>query len=285
MVERIHHSNEMYPEVQMLKILGKELYKSGLLLVGGSIWCAYRGLSINDIDIMSMTGVILLKHEQEQILKGAISVIDGSTPSSIAFPYHRSPFANNFLVNIGGKGYKVQFITPSEGIVKTPQEIINSFDITNCGLYISEKGLIHSFYEEYDTHGRIMNNTLSIGKVSDAAHTILRLNKYTSRGAHYDSSAITELMTIHQALSMYKLINQIEEDFEEGAYETLVTGGKTFTVSDAHRYLRENAKMVIEAISEYNNTEEDPWLNTWESPVSPHRTIIPTPIAASRTTF
>lgn len=260
MIQKVRHKELLNTEVRMLQMLGKELYSYGLLLTGGSIWCAYRGIPINDIDIVSMSGEILAPKTQMDILGKCIRSInqDALVYSSNVFS---SKFAMNFTIKIDNKTYKVQFINPLDVGAKnrTPLEIVQEYDISNCMLYIDHNGRIQSNVNSGFTHNVITSRNLALGKVGNVANTLSRLNKYKDRGATYNNEVIQQLGVIKEALCLWNIIfGRTQEDVckDDAGYETLSMDSKKFTYTEAYSFVQQ-ARSVLQKVLTDNLSQQD----------------------------
>ena len=249
MINKVHHKNGINPELVFLQRLGKELYKHGYFIAGGSIWCAYRGLPINDIDVFSLGALTKTPMELSNILEEAVKGIKCS------YMVHRgvlTKYTSTISCSIDNITRKVQFVNPSKGRVGSPEDVISNFDLMNCACYISETGEIrlHSRYNRWPStlHNVLTSNLFVLGKVASVSHTLKRVMKYVDRGMSLGTLAHTELLTIQKALFLEQLLN---EDFKEylDEYDGVTDEYAGFTFTEAQEYLRNNVQDYVRPIA------------------------------------
>lgn len=220
MIFKVHHHSELLPDMQLVKLLGSSLYKKGYIIAGGSIWCAFRNIPLNDIDIFST-------------IKGQPCTIDVLTQSLREVGYTNvvyeptpevSKYATNYKVTINGITYKVQFINAEGKATGTPSDIIRNFDIENIALYINQRGNVASSgyaaaprrskvpVDEWLGNIRLTNKELSIGYVTNTHFTMDRVLKYQTRGLTVGISTIYKyLSTIETAKKSHMILKSMFE--------------------------------------------------------------------------
>ena len=254
MITKVKDKSYLHPELVMLKILGKELYKEGFFIAGGSIWCAFRGLPINDIDIFSMY------QRSDFSLSFAKDILEKAVKSSgFTFKDHRgktSKFAINFEVEIDGVPYKVQFITPKGKAQGDPEFVVGNFDISNVATYIDAQGNVRCMnddryitskrdeYNAYAFHSRY----ISLGRVQSTFNLWDRIQKYSKRGLELPTEAFQDIAQIEKALFLKGLVDGTYTAPIDG-YEAMALEDVGFTVYEASRYLRDNAQDISDILS------------------------------------
>lgn len=261
MINKIKNKRLLSSELNMLRMLGKELYKEGYFITGGSIWCAYRGLPINDIDIFSIvprTNVTLIN------LKDLLEKV--ATKAGLSFKDKKgklSKFAVNFEVEIAGMPYKIQFITPIGKAQGQPEDVVCNFDIYNVALWIDEKGNIRKLHDsryreairdEYIGYD-IQSNNLVIGRVQSTLNLWERIKKYASRGMNINAINFQDITIIDRAIFLKELMTGNYTEPVEG-YEAMTLDDIGFTPSEASRFLRDNAHDVNDLLSISAETEK-----------------------------
>ena len=252
MINKVHHRNGLNPELVFLQRLGKELYKHGYFIAGGSIWCAYRGLPINDIDVFSLGTLTKTPMELSKILEESVK---GIKCSYVGRSNALTKFTSTIKCSIDDIPRKVQFVNPSKDRAGSPEDVISNFDLVNCACYISETGEIrlHSRYNRWPStlHIVLASNVFVLGKVTSVSHTLKRVMKYVDRGMSLGTLAHTELLTIQKALFLEQLLS---EDFNEylDAYDGVTEDSKGFTFTEAQEYLRNNVQDYVRPIATHN---------------------------------
>lgn len=252
MINKVHHKNGLNPELVFLQRLGKELYKHGYFIAGGSIWCAYRGLPINDIDVFSLGTLTKTPMELSNILEESVKAIKCS------YVDHRgvlTKYTSTISCSIDNIPRKVQFVNPSKDRAGSPEDVIRNFDLVNCACYISETGEIRipSRYNRGPStlHIVLTSNVFVLGKVTSVSHTLKRIMKYVGRGVELSTLPHTELLTIQKALFLEQLLN---EDFKEylDEYDGVTDEYAGFTFTEAQEYLRNNVQDYVRPIATHN---------------------------------
>lgn len=223
MIFKVINHRELLPDMQLVRHLGRALYARGFIIAGGSIWCAFRNIPLNDIDIFStikgkqcnMDTLIECLHEA-----GYKDLVYENAPVV-------STYAINYEVIINGITYKIQFINPEGKATGTPSDIVRGFDIQNVALYINERGNVASTgydalprgikmpIDEYIGSKKLTYNTLLLGYVSNPYLTTSRVIKYKDRGLEVDHNTVfrtlhsiqkakDNLMTLHTAFNTPK---------------------------------------------------------------------------------
>lgn len=270
MISKIQDKKHLGGELIMLKALGKELYKYGFFIAGGSVWCAFRGLPINDIDIMHLkeptTHYTL--GDYMGILRKAFEVAGFTCSVSQGI---LSKFANNISCHIDGKDYKVQFIQPSGKAVGSPLEVLNKFDIKNAACYIDDKGNVRHLASigtrNVDTISdlHMIASNLHIGLVTNVAHTLQRINKYIGRGLIAGPEIYYYMYLIQKAQFLRQLVDEDYQEYLEDpeGYEEFTLESEGFTVEGARRYLEQNVKDYKPSLSvpqrEVTTSTTFPW--------------------------
>lgn len=255
MITKVKDKSYLRPELVMLKILGKELLKEGFFIAGGSIWSAFRGLPINDIDIFSMY------QRSDFSFSFAKDILEKAVKSSgLTFKDFRgslSKFAINFDVAIGGNPYKVQFISPRGKAQGDPEFVVGNFDISNVATYIDAQGNVRCMNDcRYNTTKRdeynayAFNSTyISLGRVSSTFSLWNRIQKYSNRGLELPTEAFQDIAQIEKALFLKGLIDGTYTAPIDG-YEAMALEDVGFTAYEANRYLRDNVRKTTDAIAE-----------------------------------
>lgn len=252
MINKVYYKNGLNPELIFLQRLGRELYKHGYFIAGGSIWCAYRGLPINDIDVFSLSTQTRSPIELSEVL--------GKSAKALNYSYKDSrgvltKFTNTIDCRINEIDRKVQFVNPSKDRVGTPNDVIRNFDLLNCACYISESGEV-KVQNRYNTgprtkHAVLTSNVFVIGKVASVSHTLKRAMKYAERGVNLNTLNTSELLTIQKAIFLEQLIN---EDFTEYLedYAGVTEEHIGFTFTEAQEYLRNNVQDYVKTPNIHN---------------------------------
>lgn len=222
MIFKVTNTNELLPDMQLIKLVGSRLYTKGYIIAGGAIWCAIRNIELNDIDIFST-------------IKGKQCTIDIFIQSLKEAGYSDikyellptvSKFAVNYDVTVNGKTYKIQFINAEGKAVGTPDVIVNNFDIKNVAVFINEKGNVASSHiegarvprgstlpiSEYAGNRRLMSQNLIIGYVTNPKFTLDRILKYQTRGLEVNHNDVWTILSIIQKAKDY--LRQLKQVFE-----------------------------------------------------------------------
>lgn len=252
MINKVHHKNGLNPELIFLQRLGRELYKHGYFIAGGSVWCAYRGLPINDIDVFSLNTQIRSPVELSEVLEKSVKALNYSYSSRRGV---LTKFTSTIDCSINGMDRKVQFVNPSKDRVGAPNDVIRKFDLLNCACYISESGEV-KVQNRYNNgpctkHAVLTSNVFVIGKVTSVNYTMKRVMKYVDRGVSLSTLNMSELLTIQKAIFLEQLIN---EDFTEylGDYSGVTEEHSGFTFTEAQEYLRNNVQDYVKTPTTFN---------------------------------
>lgn len=259
MIYKITHKELMNPDMQMLSRIGVELQKHNKFIAGGSIWCAYRGLPINDIDIMYKAPPMGDDKTVIRCIRDAGFSADYVTDNKGTLK-KGTKFADTFNIRIDGKVFKVQVIKPIGRACGNPQDVVNNFDIRNVSLFINEHGRIQPNYSirsdftdvNYNNriHLHITNPCIVLGNIVDTAHTMKRIYKYVDRGLLLDTLNNADLVYIAQAHLLRRILEQEEEPkngMEE--YESITLNSAGFTPREAKEYIQNNLGKLMESAS------------------------------------
>ena len=238
MIRRMNVS-DINPVMDDISVLGKELFKHGMFIAGGAIWCASRKLPINDIDVFSMS-----TRSESELHTNLITVFkDLGLPR----PYYRkeSKFAYNYEVQLPTGPYKLQIIKPQGRAVGNPQDVVNKFDLKNVQVYIDITGDIapraHVAF--------LKSRAVHIGTVSSVPTLLRRIDKYTTKGLDRDTVEYKGIEVVSRALfiknhvvnkSMYN--HYTPDDCSD--YEGLSVDSCGFTIDDATRYLSDYLRTI-----------------------------------------
>lgn len=254
MITQVKDKRYLQPPLNMLKILGKELHKDGFFIAGGSIWSAFRGLPINDIDIFSMYqrsdfGMYYARDAIEKAVKAV-----GFTFKDIKGKL--SKFAINFDIEIDGVPYKIQFVLPRGKAQGDPEFVAGNFDIKNVATYIDAQGNIRyiddsRYYvgkrEEANAHS-LGSNYIRLGRVQSTYNLWDRIKKYSKKGLEVPGTLTQEITQIDRALFLKELLEGTYNEPIEG-YEAMTLDDVGFTVYEAQMYLRDNVCNAIDILS------------------------------------
>lgn len=215
MISRILNHNDLSESMQLLKNLGAALCKRGYIIAGGSIFCAFHKLPINDIDILSThkgipcnIGIFM-----ECLSEAGFTCVN---PESLV--PHESLYAINHNVDINGKVYKIQFIKAEGKATGTVYDILSNFDIQNVSVYINHNGNpataamrnVDTKFEENGAIHLLSRKDLHLGAVISTSGTLERIIKYQNRGLQVNWPIIIEqLNTIAEAKSKMRMLKNI----------------------------------------------------------------------------
>ena len=263
MITKVKDKSYLQPTLNMLKMLGKELHKDGFFIAGGSIWSAFRGLPINDIDIFSMyPRSDFSLYYAKDIIEKAVNL------AGFTFKDRRgklSKFAVNFDIEIDGVPYKVQFISPRGKAQGDPEYVVGNFDIRNVATYIDTQGNVrylndHMYNinkrDEYNAYA-FNSRYISLGRVQSTFNLWDRIQKYSKRGLELPSEAFQKITQISKALFLQELIEGTYQDSVEG-YEAMTLDNVGFTFNEAQYYIKDNAQDVSDILGTPDIVKDSP---------------------------